>query len=273
MDPGLSGLNRLCYAAIEFSLSFTRGKTIVVSPEEQQAIQRLGMPADRIALVCNGIKADVQNASRQSARRELNLPEDAIVIGFVGRLVKLKAVDVLLRAFAVTAARVSQARLVIVGSGPLRESLETLATDLGVGDRVIWLGERNGRDFIRGFDIFALASRKEGLPYVILEAMAAGLPIVATETCSVSVLLKSDETGLVVPRDNVEQLADALSRLGSDEMLRSRLGHAARVHSARFSVTNMVRETLAVYHQALGEESPKSLKRSEPTPVPRRVAA
>jgi glycosyltransferase involved in cell wall biosynthesis len=273
MDPGLSGLNRVCYAAIEFSLSFTRGKTIVVSPEERQAIQRLGMPADRIALVCNGIKPDVQNASRQSARRELNLSEDAIVIGFVGRLVKLKAVDVLLRAFAVTAARVSQARLVIVGSGPLRESLETLATDLGVGDRVIWLGERNGRDFIRGFDIFALASRKEGLPYVILEAMAAGLPIVATETCSVSVLLKSDETGLVVPRDNVEQLADALSRLGSDEMLRSRLGHAARVHSARFSVTNMVRETLAVYHQALGEESPKSLKRSEPTPVPRRVAA
>jgi len=89
-----------------------------------------------------------------------------LVIGFVGRLVLQKAPDVLLRAVARVVPRVPDAKLAMVGDGPLRQDLERLAVGLGVSERVLWLGERDARRLTAGFDVFAMPSCKEGLPYV-----------------------------------------------------------------------------------------------------------
>jgi glycosyltransferase involved in cell wall biosynthesis len=262
MDPGLSRVKRFSYAALEWLMSVNHRQLIVVSPEEQKSVMRLGISPGRVKLIPNGISKDTATATRAAARRAMNLPEDAVAIGFIGRLVRLKAVDVLLQAFAKASIAVPQARLMVVGSGPLRQTLERLASELGVSDKVDWLGERDARELIRGFDIFTLASRKEGLPYVILEAMAAGLPVVATETCSVSSLLKSGETGVVIPVDDAERFADALIQLGSDRELRNRVGTAAALHAGQFSIEQMVLRTLDAY--GIVPEPGKSRK---PTPV------
>jgi len=272
MDPGLSRIKRVSYAGLEWLMSLNHRQLIVVSPEEQKSVMRLGISPKRVTLIPNGISTNTATASRAAAREAMNLSEDAVAVGFIGRLVKLKAVDVLLEAFAKASVSIPEARLVIVGSGPLRESLEALAGRLGISERVAWLGERDARELIRGFDIFTLASRKEGLPYVILEAMAAALPVVATESCSVSMLLKSGENGIVIPVDDADRFADALVKLGSDRELRNRMGAAAALHAGQFSIEDMVQRTLDAYGIAAEPGKSRQLKPADSL-KPRRKAA
>ncbi len=162
---------------------------------------RLGLGKNRVILVPNGVGAAVLTP-RDEARREMGVDDDAVVIGFVGRLVEQKAPEVLVRAFATTLHSHKAARLAIVGAGPLLEPMRHLAAQLGIGRKIIWLGERDARRVLAGFDIFALSSRKEGLPYVVLEAMAAGLPVVATSSAGVEILVETGVTGAVVPPED-----------------------------------------------------------------------
>jgi glycosyltransferase involved in cell wall biosynthesis len=163
--------------------------------------------------------------------------DGGLVIGSIGRLERQKAYDVLIRALA----GLPGARLVLVGDGPERPALERLAGDLGVADRVAVTGWRpDARLSLAGFDVFALPSRWEGLPLVILEAMHAGLPVVATDVGSVAEAVRDGRTGLLVARDDVEGLRGALGRLLGDEPLRHRLGEAGRdLARARFSAPAM----------------------------------
>ncbi len=149
------------------------------------------------------------------------------MIGFVGRLVSQKAPEVLLKAFVNVVNVCPAARLAMVGSGPLAAEMEALAAALGVADRVLWLGERDARGLLAGFDVFALASRKEGLPYVVLEAMAAGLPVVATTSAGVEILVEPGVNGAVVPVGDAVAFGTALAALAIDPALRARQGQAA----------------------------------------------
>jgi glycosyltransferase involved in cell wall biosynthesis len=131
--------------------------------------------------------------------------------------------------------------------GPLDESLKALASRLGVSGRIIWLGERDARGVLAGFDIFALSSQKEGLPYVVLEAMAAGLPVVATASAGVECLVLSGVNGYVVPMNDVTAFASALSTLANDETKAERCGKASLARASQFTVDAMVEQTLAAY--------------------------
>jgi glycosyltransferase involved in cell wall biosynthesis len=247
MDPGLARWKRLLYLTIELGLSLRTAAIIAVSPEEARAAVRLGLGRSRVVVIPNGVRpADL--VPRDEARRALGVPDDAPVVGFVGRLVSQKAPDVLLRAFARAARDVPRARLAVVGSGPLDKDLRGLADRLGIADRVLWLGERDARGVLAAFDVFALASRKEGLPYVVLEAMAAGLPVVATESAGVEILVEPGHNGAVVPRDDVAAFAASLAQLAGDLARRARMGEASRARAARFTVEAMVDRTLAAYH-------------------------
>ena len=180
MDPLLPPWKRILYLSIERILASVTARIIAVSPEEAR---RRGTSTRhlRIRIVANGVgKANL--VSRGTARAAMAIPDNATVVGFIGRLVTQKAPEVLLDAFFQAAASLSNTYLAMIGSGPLDQELRRRADELGITDKVRWLGERDAREFMGGFDIFALASRKEGLPYVILEAMAAGLPVVATST-------------------------------------------------------------------------------------------
>jgi glycosyltransferase involved in cell wall biosynthesis len=178
---------------------------------------------------------------RAAARRRLDLPGDAFVVGSVGRLSPQKAPLDLIRAFAALAGRRPEAHLVVVGDGPLRTETETEASRLGLENRVRFLGLRRDMPEILGaLDALVLVSRYEGLPRVVPEAMAAGLPVVATDVDGTSEAVAHGETGFLVPSGDVARVAAALESLAADPASARLMGERARERAAAFSIDVMV---------------------------------
>ena len=263
MDPTLNRVKRLFYLSIEMLLSLRTARIIAVSPEEARAAVKLRFGHARVVLVPNGVGLP-RLTPRADARRDIGVPEDAHVIGFVGRLVEQKAPHVLIESFAATARVAPNARLAIVGDGPLREPMRQLSARLGVEDKVLFLGERDAREVMAAFDVFALSSRKEGLPYVLLEAMAAGLPLVATATSSVEILIQPGRNGEIVPMDDIAGFTRALIALATDPARMNAYGNASLELAATFTIDAMVERTLAAYaevaHGARSRPSVRILK-------------
>ena len=182
-----------------------------------------GVPADRLALVANGICVERFGLPRQATSRR---------VGTVGRLVREKNYPLLLRAVSA----ITNAELVFVGDGPLREELEREA-----GPEVQFLGQRADiAELLAGFDVFALSSSTEGMSIALLEAMAAACPIVVTAVGGNTELIQHEITGLVVPPNDATALRGAIERLLNDRGLANRLGAAAReVARQRHSVAVM----------------------------------
>jgi len=246
MDPGLARWKRTFYLAIERALSLGTAAIITVSPEESRAAVQLGLGQSRVITIPNGI-GFVHCTRRSDARRALGVEDDELLVGFVGRLVSQKAPHVLLHAFAEVARELPHARLVMVGDGPLRADLEKLAVELGLGAMVLWLGERDAREVLGALDVFALASRKEGLPYVVLEAMAVGLPVVATASSGVESLIEQGVNGSIVATDDAAAFARALLEIGRDDACRRAMGEASLRLVQNFSIESMIERTLETY--------------------------
>lgn len=254
MDPLLPRWKWLVYLSIELGLATWTRRIIAVSPEEQRAAIRLGFGKSKVVMVPNGI-GQMRLTPRPAARQTMGVSDDDIVIGFVGRLVEQKAPEILIEAFAHTAKVQPKVRLALVGNGPLEEPMRGLAAKLGIADKIIWLGERDARGVLAGFDLFALSSRKEGLPYVVLEAMAAGLPIVATTSAGSEILVIPRVNGAVVPPDDAAAFAQALIDLITDPMKMTQCAQGSRQRVARFTIDEMVDRTLQAY---LGVEAAES---------------
>jgi glycosyltransferase involved in cell wall biosynthesis len=137
----------------------------------------------------------------------------------------------------------------MVGDGPLATSLRGRAADLGLGDEAIWLGARDARPLMAGFDVLALTSKSEGHPLVVLEAMARGLPIVATGVGGIADTVQSGVNGFIAPLGDAGAIAEALEKLASNPALRARMGEASRAISRNFSIDQMVERTLAFYEE------------------------
>jgi glycosyltransferase involved in cell wall biosynthesis len=254
MDPLLPRWKWLMYLLIELGLATWTRRVIAVSPEEQRAAIRLGFGRSRVVMVPNGI-SQMRLTPRADARHTMGVADNAIVIGFVGRLVEQKAPEILIEAFAIAANAQPLARLALVGNGPLEGPMRELASKLGVADKIIWLGERDARGVLAGFDLFALSSRKEGLPYVVLEAMAAGLPVVATTSAGSEILVIPGVNGAVVPPDDARAFASALIELVSDRARMARCAQGSLQRVARFTIDAMVDRTLEAYMDAQPAES------------------
>jgi glycosyltransferase involved in cell wall biosynthesis len=250
MNPMLNPVGRALVGSIERTLARIPGVIIAVSEEEYTHLRQIGVPERKLALVPNAIPEPVLPAKRE-ARAELGLPADATIIGFVGRLAPQKAPEILLQAFAVASAAHPDAHLAIVGTGGLEPQLRQQAASLAIEDRVVWLGERDGQRAMAAFDVFVLPSRYEGFPYVLLEALAAGLPIVTTTGASARALIQPGVNGLVVRPDRPLELAEAISKLLSDLGLRSRLAGNALVKSRGYRLKEMIQSTIAVYDRLL----------------------
>jgi glycosyltransferase involved in cell wall biosynthesis len=173
---------------------------------------------------------------------------DPPVIGSIGRLDRQKGFDQLIRALAL----VPGARLVLVGDGPERASLELLAKEAGVEERVTFAGWRDGaRRLLATFDVFVLPSRFEGLPLVIIEAMLARLPVVATRVGSVAEIVEDKETGLLVEPERPDQLAHALRTLVLAPQMRSSMGALGRTRASGFGADAMARRYEELYEEIL----------------------
>lgn len=188
--------------------------------------------ADRAEVVLNGIpirRFEGGAEARLAARATLGLAPEAMLIGSVGRLVALKHQRLLLELMPALAAACPSVELVLLGDGPLRAELEALADSLSIRGRVHFLGARDDvARLLPALDVFALPSLTEGLSIALLEACAAGLPIVATAVGGNPEIVTDGRTGVLVPPDDREATRNALEALLKDAALRARIGSAAR---------------------------------------------
>jgi glycosyltransferase involved in cell wall biosynthesis len=246
LDPQLSPTKRWCYGLAERWLGSMSAAIIAVSQDEAGHARQLGVPHQKVHVVHNGIEPPAFS-SRADARQRLGFEFDDVVVGFVGRLVPQKAPDVLIDAFARVAATMDHARLVIVGGGPLDAAIRAQIQQHGLEARVRLVGEADAASFMPAFDVFCLPSRYEGLPYVLLEAMTAELPIVATRVGGATSCVASGKNGFLVECGQVEELAAALLRLAHDPDRRARFGAASAVAARAFSLSAMIDLTVRVY--------------------------
>lgn len=224
-----------------------------VSRAIADAAEGLAVPRRPVAVVPNGADTAVfMPRDAADARRRLGVPDDGPVVSYVGKLVPRKGVDHLVEAMGILGRRPGGApRLVAAGIGELREGLERRAADLGVADRIHWLGKLPHDEVgwaMSSGDAFVLPSLSEGLPTVVCEAMNCGLPVVATAVDGTPEAVRDGETGLLVPPRDPAALAEALGRLLDDAELRGRMGQAAlRIGREEYTWDANARRMSAIY--------------------------
>lgn len=225
-------------------------KIICVSEHDRKLALRFKVAhQDQLIVIHNGIDPQpFLRADGGRVRQHLGLRE-APVLSFAGRLARQKDPLTLLRAIQ----NISRGKLILAGDGPLQSQVERFIRQNGLTSQVILVGARTDiPDILAASDVFVLSSRWEGLPLVIIEAMVAGLPVVASRVGGVPELVEDGVTGFLVPPGNPEALAEALQRLFEDKELCRRMGEAGREKALRsFTLSRMLRETQAVYQEVL----------------------
>jgi glycosyltransferase involved in cell wall biosynthesis len=204
---------------------------ICVSKDLQERCIACGVPAQRCQLIENAI--DTEEYSRRigtdEAKKSLGLTPGRFLIGAVGRLSSEKGFEVLIRATDQLLKTDAQVELAIIGVGEQKDQLQALIAQLGRQDRIrLWGYRADVRDLYAAMDIFALSSVREGLPNVLLEAMAMEVPVVATRIAGIPSLIQDGQNGLLVEPSCARSLTEALTRLLEDAALRIRLRQAAR---------------------------------------------
>jgi glycosyltransferase involved in cell wall biosynthesis len=194
------------------------------------------------------------HADRQRYRVNWGFSADDFVVGCVANYKPEKGLGMLIDATARLREQVPELRVVMVGEGPLRGELEADIRRRQLEPIVRLHGtEPDARLVYSAFDLFVQASRSEGLPNVILEAAAAGLPIVATAVGGTTEIVTSEQDALLVESGDVAGLASGIARLVSDPQLRERLGRAARTRAADFSTERLVDATASLYLRLVGQ--------------------
>ena len=231
-------------------------EVICVSRDLHEACLRFGVPPERCWWVPNAIDTEEFRCSSEaaSAAARADVPPGRTVVGAVGRLSPEKALGAQVRAVGLLVGEGVDLELWVVGEGPERSVLEELVGELGLGDRVRLLGFRGDTlALYHAMDVYALSSRREGLPNVLLEAMAFELPVVATRVGGIPQLIHHERNGLLVEPGAVEGLAGALRRVAGDRELARRLGTAARATiEERHSMRARMDRIRDVYEVALG---------------------
>lgn len=239
----ISGFSRCCALAGERMLRNRTVSWIAVSTFlENYAWQRLGLPRKRVKVVANGIALPAALPPRQ--------PEP--VVGMVARLIPAKGVDVFLRALQLLRPEIPRLRGIVIGSGPEAAKLMTLSRVLGLSETVEFYGQRNDvEEQLQKIAVFVLPSRSEGLGISVLEAMAAGVPVITTPVGGLPELVRHRQTGLVAQVNDYANVARWIKELLGDPALAERLRRQAFAHVANnFSLLAMLEGTHAVYRQA-----------------------
>jgi glycosyltransferase involved in cell wall biosynthesis len=201
----------------------------------EQAIHA-GIRPERNTVIPNGIPPMIiGSVDRSEVRREIGVENGEPVLLSVGRLVYQKGHEYLVHEMPRVLGRYPHAKAVICGEGALRPDLERQIGELGIESRVRLVGNRNDvGKFLASADVFVLPSRWEGLPVALLEAMGAGLPVVATRVEGVEEVVEDERQGLLVPPEDAEALAAALLQLMGDPLLRKQMGEAGRTRIQSF---------------------------------------
>ena len=230
-------------------------RVLANSPAVATALRAEGVPSSRIVVVSNFVEdaafAPLPEAERASRLEALGVPSTgALVLGCVARLDGVKDHATLLRAFARLRADVPRAHLLLIGDGPEREALTALANELGVRETVHFAGTRREAAVNNHalFDVSVLASRSEGFPNTLVEAMAAARPVVATAVGGSVDAVVPERTGLLVPPGDADALSAAMRTLATSDERRAAMGRAGRERAwETYRADGIVRQVEALY--------------------------
>jgi glycosyltransferase involved in cell wall biosynthesis len=246
---------------MESALARISTRLIAVSESVRADLVRLGVaPVSRIDVVPLALDLDrFQDAGATGGfRRELGLHDGEVLFGIVGRIFPIKNHRLFLQAGAEVLRADARARLAIVGDGVLRNTMEQLASELGIRDRVFFVGWRTDLPVIyRDLDALVISSDNEGAPVAALEAMACGCPVVATHVGGVPDIVSPGQTGLLVPPRNAAALASAMRTLAEDSEIRRSLGRSAQARvRERFDTRARVAQMEQLYEELLSRARP-----------------
>ena len=254
--PGIPRVEALVYRGIErFTGRFTDKIMTVSEFDRQLGLSARIVPESRLVTVYNGIPDVPAHLRADPSRTPVRLI-------MVARLAPQKDHITLLRALA--GLQDFQWELDLVGEGPLLDQTRALADSLQLSRRVHFLGQRTDvEQLLASAQVGILISNWEGFPISILEAMRAGLPVVASDIAGVGESVRDDETGYLVPRGDVAVLRDRLGRVLGDPLLRSRQGsNGRRMYERHFTLEAMLQGALAVYHEVVGAAKAESGRHS-----------
>jgi len=216
---------------------------VAISPSVKESILReYRFLPQNIPMIYNGI-----DLTKCIPKSDYNICNNEIKIIHIGRFVKAKNHLGLINSFRLIVNQFATAKLILIGIGEIKESIMQKVINLGLENNVIFLGQQSSvHEHLCRADIFILPSLWEGMPISLIEAMATGLPIVATNVGGIPDMIENNVDGLLVEKDE-EQLTSALIRLISDKDLREKLGKNALLSSKKFSATYMALEYLKIY--------------------------
>ena len=242
----------------ERSLARVSDAIITISPRQRdEIVDRFHIaPGSKVFVIPLGLDLDDLLAQIRPSRRlreSFGWTGDELVVGYVGRLVPIKDLTTLLAGFAAFARRQPRARLLLVGDGESRADLEAEVKALGLEPVLRFAGwQHDLREVYGAMDIVALTSKNEGTPVALIEALAAGLPVVATSVGGVPDVVRHEQTGLLIASGEPTALAHALERLAGDPNLCHRLGTRGRADVAeRFGGRRLVQDVTACYRRLL----------------------
>jgi len=243
------------YSLDRFSL-YLPNHLIAVSNEMKKAIVRLPLvKASNVTVVRNAINPEDYYFPefRQRIRDELGINSGSIAIGFTGRIAPAKNLDILLKAFAEALSEKHDIQLVIIGHGEQQPDLERLAAELNISNSVIWTGFRSDiPHLLAGLDIYVQPSSNEGLSLSLLEAMAAGKVVIATDVGGTSEVVTENVTGILIPPHSVKALKSAITQLLGNEQLRTDLANAGRERIlSEFGNSKMIQSYWKLYEKYL----------------------
>ena len=250
------------YVCVERRMAHYTARIISLSDNEtQESLERgIGQP-EQYATIPSGVPLsvfrDIPGNMGMIFRNSLQIPLNALVFLSVGRLVPIKGFDILLKAFARADFKGRKVFLLILGDGEERDNLQALAGQLGITERVRWVGEmRDIRGALSAADTFVLASRNEGMGRVFIEAMAAGLPVIGTAVGGVPSVIRDHDTGLLVAGEDPDALARALVEMAFNGELRQALGrNAANSVFPRYDESTTIARIAGLYREVLGAQA------------------
>ena len=233
---------------IDRALQPLSSRIVAVSDAVRDSLVRHGIAARRISVLVNAVRTKTfEEAAPSTIREDLGVPGGAFLFLTIGRLTAQKAQEVLITAFAA----VPDAFLVIVGEGEERVKLEQLVHTLGLQGRVFLPGIRHDiPGLLKAVDCFVFPSRWEGVGIVMLEALAAGTPTIISDFPAARGIVENGVSGLVVPIDDSEALADAMKDMRADTALRTRLAAAGTDVAARYDIAHHADELLGMIEGA-----------------------
>ncbi|MBN2071000.1 MAG: glycosyltransferase [Candidatus Krumholzibacteriota bacterium] len=231
-------------------------RVVCISSEIRRVLIECGVDEKKLHVIRSGIDIDKFKSIERETQllREYHIPEDHIIVGTVAALAGHKDYPNLLRAAKLVLDSRRNVTFIAVGDGPRRKEIKRLHEELGLGDRFIFAGYQNeiGR-FMKLFDIFVLASRREGLGTSILDAQSLGIPVVATRAGGIPEIVEHDNTGLLVPPRDHRLLARGILVLLGDESKRRRFGLNARRAVREFDIGKTVEKNISLYRELMDD--------------------